>query len=213
MSSSADPSRNGDSVDNATETTPLLNAAESGAPASDHENGKPTPDEEDSPMPLVQILLLCYASLAEPVAYFSIFPFVNEMIERTGSVPVKSVGFYTGLIESLFSLVQMVLMIFYGRMADRIGRKPVLVFSQAGVTVATAMFGLSRTLPQMIVFRCVAGLFAGSVVTVRTMISENTNKATQGKAFAWYSFARNVGLFIGPVIGKAWLIPYSVVIR
>jgi MFS family permease len=89
-------------------------------------------------------------------------------------------------------------------MADRIGRKPVLVFSLGGVTAATALFGLSRTLWQMILFRCVAGLFAGSVVTVRTMLSENTEKTTQGKAFAWYSFARNVGLFLGPLVGKSF---------
>ncbi|SMR64379.1 unnamed protein product [Zymoseptoria tritici ST99CH_3D1] len=211
MPPAADMTRTEDSTDAATEVTPLLAAAESGTPASYNgdNNGKATAeqnagspdDEEEPPMPVVQILLLCYASLAEPVAYFSIFPFVNEMIERTGSVPVSSVGFYAGLIESLFSLVQMILMILYGRMADRIGRKPVLVFSLAGVTVATAMFGLSRTLWQMIMFRCVAGLFAGSVVTVRTMLSENTTKLTQGKAFAWYSFARNIGLFIGPLVG------------
>lgn len=153
-------------------------------------------------MPYIQILLLCYASLAEPVAYFAIFPFINEMISRTGGVPEDNVGFWSGLIESLFSLVQMVLMIFYGRMADRLGRKPVLVFSLAGVSIATALFGLSQRLWQMIMFRCLAGVFAGSVVTVRTMLSENTDKKTQGRAFSWYMFTRNLGIFAGPLVGE-----------
>lgn len=38
----------------------------------------------------------------------------------------------------------MVLMIFYGRAADRLGRKPVLVFSLTGISVATALFGMSQ---------------------------------------------------------------------
>jgi MFS family permease len=152
-------------------------------------------------MPVVQVLLLCYSALAEPVAYFSIFPFINEMLERNGDLPEEEVGYWSGAIESLFSLVQMVLMIFYGRMADRVGRKPVLVFSLAGVSVATALFGLSKSVWQMIAMRCLAGVFAGSVVTIRTMLSEITNKKTQGRAFSWYMFARNFGILIGPLIG------------
>ena len=65
-------------------------------------------------MPYGQVLLLCYASLAEPVAYFSIFPFINEMIARNGHLEATDVGPWAGLIESLFSITQMVLMIFYG---------------------------------------------------------------------------------------------------
>lgn len=152
-------------------------------------------------MPYTQILLLCYASLAEPVAYFAIFPFVNEFISIAGGIPEENVGFWSGMIESLFSLVQMVLMIFYGRLADRVGRKPVLVFSLAGVSLATALFGMAQNSGQMIMFRCLAGVFAGSVVTIRTMLSENTNKATQGRAFSWYMFTRNLGILIGPLVG------------
>ncbi|KAK1811798.1 hypothetical protein LTR12_013809 [Friedmanniomyces endolithicus] len=197
MAKSADPTQNGETVTAATESTPLLSAPESiatrpnghakpphpnghAAKPLDHDTQSPSPpseteregdaEEEERPMPTLQILLLCYASLAEPVAYFSIFPFINEMIFRLGDLPESSVGFWTGLIESLFSLVQMALMIFYGRAADRLGRKPVLVFSLAGISVATAMFGLSQNLWQMVLARCFAGCFAGSVVTIRTMI-------------------------------------------
>lgn len=66
--------------------------------------------------------------------------------------------------ESLFSLTQMLVMIPWGRAADRLGRKPVLVASLGGVTVATALFGLSTKIWQMIMFRCIAGVFAGTVV-------------------------------------------------
>lgn len=220
MTTTADPTKKTTSIEAADEATPLLNAPESGISraANGHatipdanpkpgDHGTISPEEEEEkPMPYGQILWLCYASLAEPVAYFAIFPFINEMIHINGSLPEENVGFWSGMIESLFSLVQMVLMIFYGRMADRLGRKPVLVFSLAGVSGATALFGLSKALWQMIALRCLAGVFAGSVVTVRTMISENTERKTQGRAFSWYAFTRNLGIFIGPLIGKSTLI-------
>jgi len=189
------------------ETTPLLNASEgvdrnesasinsSNATKSPptSEPSSPTtsqPADEEKPFPLNQILILCYASVVEPIAYFIIFPYMSEMVERIGGQLAENVGFWAGTIESLFSLVQMLLTIFYGRIADRLGRKPVLVFSLAGIGVASALFGLSSTLWQMLVFRCLAGLFAGSSVTIRAMLSENCTKATQAKAFGWFMFAR-----------------------
>jgi MFS family permease len=60
----------------------------------------------------------------------------------------------------------MLLMIQWGRAADRIGRKPVLVFSLIGVAIGTALFGLSKRIWQMILFRCGAGVFAGTLVYV-----------------------------------------------
>ena len=216
-SKSADPTRPDDYINVASEATPLLHTPEITG-TSNQPNGKPVPNDDtvstptDLPgqdgsqatkkkMPYLQVILLCYASLGEPVAFFAIFPFVNEMIAINGNLDEKNVGFYSGLIESLFSLTQMLLMIIYGRAADRLGRKPVLVFSLTGVGFATALFGMSKTVWQMVLTRCLAGVFAGSVVTIRTMLSENTDKETQGLAFSWYMFARNLGIFLGPVVG------------
>lgn len=221
MAVSADPTKGTQGAPPADETTPLLGALSAGVAvlgdqASQENNGtikhgiassitpgKPDDDNGASkPFPYLQILVLCFVSLGEPLAYFSIFPYVNEMIFRTGDIPEAEVGYWAGFIESLFSLVQMGLMIFYGRAADRLGRKPVLVFSMAGVSGAVALFGLSRTLWQMILFRCVAGLFAGSVVTIRCMLSENCDRAGQAKAFSWFMFTRQLGILFGPIIGK-----------
>ncbi|KAJ7191719.1 tetracycline:hydrogen antiporter-like protein [Mycena pura] len=189
----------------ASETTPLLVAAENivdppqtYGPPEDHQPGS---EDIEKPLPMGQILLLCYARLVDPIAFFSIFPFINKMIHEQAGIPETDVGFYAGLIESLFSMTQMLVMIGYGRVADRIGRKPVLVFSLCGVSVASAMFGLSKKVWQMILFRCLAGAFAGSVVTVRAMITENSTARTQAKAFSFFAFASNIGIFLGPLIG------------
>jgi MFS family permease len=54
----------------------------------------------------------------------------------------------------------------------------------------------------MIVARCCAGVFAGCLVTVRAMLSENSTKHTQARAFSYFAFAGNLGLFIGPILGR-----------
>ncbi|KAF2219233.1 major facilitator superfamily domain-containing protein [Elsinoe ampelina] len=157
-------------------------------------------DDDDTPLPKGQILILCYARMVEPIAFFSIFPFVNKMIYLTG-LPESSVGFYSGLIESLFSLTQMALMLFWGRLSDRYGRRPVLIVSILGIAVGMTLFGFATDVWQMIAFRCLAGVFAGSLVAVRAMFSEVSTKKTQARAFSFFAVAGNFGIFIGPFIG------------
>jgi hypothetical protein len=192
-------------VKDATEQTPLL-AAGDVAPnneAIEHaQNGNDESNNvEDKPLPMLQIALLSYARWVEPVAFFSIIPYIQPMVQENGQLNEADLGFYVGLIESLFSLTQMFVMVPWGRAADRFGRKPVLVLSLVGVSSATALFGFARTIWQMILLRCLAGFFAGTVVTIRTMISEHSTSKTQARAFSWFAFASNLGILFGPLIG------------
>lgn len=102
------------------ETTPLLTHVD---PTPIDESVDPPPqqdyleddDDKDKPLPKAQIFLLCYAVCAAPISFFSIFPYINFMIERVGGVDKEDVGFYSGLIESLFSATQMCVMILWGK--------------------------------------------------------------------------------------------------
>lgn len=187
------------------ERTPLL-AADNNAPTADPdvaEELRQDRDPNDKSLPVQQMLLLCLARLVEPIAFFSIFPFINQMIERNGDLDPADVGFYSGLIESIFSLTQMLVMIIWGRLSDKYGRKPILCVSLIGVAFATALFGFAQTIWQMIVFRSIAGIFAGTIVTIRTMITEHSTSKTQARAFSWFAFTGNLGIFIGPLLGGA----------
>lgn len=88
------------------ETTALLKGPAKLPTASrldDNENGSSLPttsDDDDKPLPKGQIFFLCLARIVEPIAFFCIFPFVNEMIWNTGEVAKTDVGFYSGLIVS-----------------------------------------------------------------------------------------------------------------
>lgn len=106
------------------ETTPLLTPidpvpiSENDAANNGTANANVVEDADlGKPLPIRQILLLCFTSAVAPVAFFSIFPYVNFMIERVGGVGKDEVGFWSGLIESLFSAVQMCVMIFWGRVS------------------------------------------------------------------------------------------------
>lgn len=97
------------------ETTPLLIASEAGPTTQNsqtqdegllvrqHSNKgnaaiESDVEEEDVPLPKLQIFVLCVARVIEPMAFFAIFPFVNKMIWETGDLDESDVGFYSGFI-------------------------------------------------------------------------------------------------------------------
>jgi len=103
-----DSEENGDiTVD---EETPLLANSSARPDAVPEENkdaltqtASSATEDEDKPLPKTQIFLLSFTRLVDPVAYFSIFPFVNEMIYETGNIREEDVGFYSGLIVRSFA--------------------------------------------------------------------------------------------------------------
>jgi len=207
-SSRAGSSEEGGEVIVHNENTPLLAGDSIADPISEATtvNDQSSSDgdvDENKPLPVFQILVLCYARFIEPVAFFSIIPYINKMAQENGNLDNADVGFYSGLIESLFSLTQMFLMIMWGRAADRFGRRPVLIFSLVGVSVATGLFGMASTIWQMMLFRSLAGIFAGTIVTIRTMLSEHSTSKTQARAFSWFAFSGNLGMVFGPLLGGA----------
>lgn len=173
------------------------------APPPSSSSGKKKENKNKKPLPKGQIALLCYARMVEPIAFFSVFPFIAQMVQRNGNLADSDVGFYSGLIESLFSAAQAVVFIFWGRLADRLGRKPVLICSLCGMAVGPALFGVATSIGQMVVFRCLAGAFSGCGLIIRTMIGDLCTEDSQALAFTWFAFAGNVGIFLGPLIGGA----------
>lgn len=72
------------------------------------------------------------------------------------------IGYYAGVIESLFALSQLCTVFLWGRLSDRIGRKPVLLTGLSGLTVGITAFGLQKSFIGLIVCRCFAGFMNGA---------------------------------------------------
>lgn len=96
-----------------TEATPLLTES-SDANLLPHQAERDGPSEpvpgrdDDRPMDKFQIFVLCYCRIADPVSFFCIIPFINQMIFDMGEYAESDVGFYTGLIVRLGFTIQFV---------------------------------------------------------------------------------------------------------
>ncbi|KAL8289976.1 hypothetical protein RQP46_002915 [Phenoliferia psychrophenolica] len=139
---------------------------------------------------------------AEPISFSLIYPFVNHMLEdlKVTDDP-KRIGYYAGIIEGLFALCTFCTVLAWGRLSDRIGRKPVLCIGLMGVALSNILFGISTSFPMMVVARCLGGALNGNVAVIKSTLGEITDDSNQGRAFSFLPLAWSLGSIIGPIIG------------
>jgi DHA1 family tetracycline resistance protein-like MFS transporter len=118
-------------------------------------------------------------------------------------------GAVIGVLFSIFSLMQFVFSPVWGRISDRIGRKPVLLISLAGSVVFYALYGLAVSLPAssatlaislMLLARVGAGIAGASVGTAAAVIADCTPPERRAKGMALIGIAFGAGFTFGPLI-------------
>ncbi|KAG8914859.1 hypothetical protein FRC01_003887 [Tulasnella sp. 417] len=155
-----------------------------------------------TPLPKRQLAIILFARLAEPIAYTQIFPYIAQMVEEFHiASDKKTIGFYAGLIDGLFALSQFCTIWYWGRLSDRIGRKPVVVMGLSGVCVATLLYGLSTSLWQLMLSRILIGSLCGNVAVIKSMVSDITDETNEGQALPLTSATFATGAIVGPLIG------------
>ena len=123
-----------------------------------------------TPIPRRQLIILAVISLAEQTALNSISPYLPEMVATFPEVDIAKVGLYVGIIASSFAAAQFATNVFWGRLSDRIGRKPVILMGTFLTSLCLLAFGFCRTLTQAIVVQVLMGLVnanAGAYSSVR----------------------------------------------
>lgn len=162
------------------------------------------PAAEEAKLPLRQLTILAICRFAEPVALTSVFPYLPEMIESFG-IRTDRVARWAGLASAAFSVCQCFTAIIWGQMSDRFGRKYLVLASLTMTMVTSIVFGLSTSLPWMIVARCLGGAGAGTVGIIRTMVAEMVpQRELQPRAFSIMPLVWTIGSIVGPSFGKCF---------
>jgi MFS family permease len=92
----------------------------------------------------------------------SIFPYVYFMIKDFGVTKHESeISVYAGMVTSAFAFAEFSSGVVWGRLSDRIGRKPVLLTGLAGTALSMLIFGFAPNLPVALLARALGGLLNG----------------------------------------------------
>ncbi|KAG7086623.1 hypothetical protein E1B28_002565 [Marasmius oreades] len=163
---------------------------------------RPLTTSSATPLPKAQLTTLCIIRLVDPIAYCQIFPYINEFISYLNIADEPSqIGFYSGLVESSFAIAQLCSIYQWTKLSNTVGRRPVIMFGTLGVAIATVYFGISRSLTEIILSRCLAGIFAGTIAVIHSVLAEITDSTNQSLAFPIYGLFWPLGSILGPLMG------------
>jgi MFS family permease len=111
-------------------------------------------------------------------------------------------GEYKGLIISLFTLTAMISRPFSGKLADKVGRVPVMVFGPIVCVVCSAIYPLISSVAGFLLLRLVHGFSTGFKPTGQTAyLSDIIPAEKRGEAMGLLGTTGSVGMAAGPAIG------------
>lgn len=108
-----------------------------------------------------------------------------------------------GALVAAFSLAQLLASPLWGRVSDRVGRKPVLVVSLFGTAVGSLLTGLAGALPLLFLGRIVDGASGASVSVAQASVADVAEPQQRARLFGLLGAAFGLGFVLGPAIGGA----------
>lgn len=106
-----------------------------------------------------------------------------------------------GALFASFSLAQLVFAPIWGRISDRVGRKPILILSLVGTAIGTLLTGLAGSLPLLFAGRVIDGASGGSVSVAHATVTDIAPQREWSRLFGLLGAAFGVGFVAGPAIG------------
>ncbi|KAF7426094.1 hypothetical protein PC9H_008460 [Pleurotus ostreatus] len=158
-----------------------------------------------TPLPVLSMIVLSITMLGEFLSANVSTPFLLFMVKGFGEYNDDSeVAFWTGIIVSGFFLTQFLTSLLWATVAERHGRRTVLVVSLFGSAVTCAIFGTSTSIQQALCIRLLQGVFAGAVGVARGSVAFVTDPSNEGRAYAILGFCWGFGGVAGAIIGGAF---------
>ncbi|AGA69660.1 arabinose efflux permease family protein [Desulfitobacterium dichloroeliminans LMG P-21439] len=151
--------------------------------------------------PMIILILVQFLVM---VGFGIVIPILPFLIEELGGG-----AFSLGLFMSAYSIMQFFFAPFWGRLSDRIGRRPVLLIGLSGYGITFFLFGLAGNLPLLIAFRALSGMVSSATLpTAMAYMADITEGADRSKSMGMLGAAMGLGMVFGPALG-GWLGDYS----
>lgn len=143
--------------------------------------------------PLIIVFVTVFIDLLGFGIIIPLLPFYAETFGAT--------GFTIGLLATSFSLMQFIFAPIWGRVSDRIGRRPIILLGLLGSCLSYLGFGLASTLTTLFLARIFAGIAGANIPTAQAVVADLTTPENRAKGMGLVGAAFGLGFIFGPAIG------------
>lgn len=152
----------------------------------------------------IRLGLLGIAVIINVLGFSIIIPIVPDLVAKHGHIDPRDprIGEYSGWLIAVYALMQFFFAPIWGRLSDRIGRKPLLLASLAGDVIFYSLFGLAHTLPQLFAARIMAGIFSSGTLSIaQAYAADITPPEQRAVGLGILGACFGLGFVFGPAIG------------
>src|SRR5215472_15565862 len=137
------------------------------------------------------------------MAFSMLTPIMPLLLPELGVQTAAGIDIWAGILSGVTSFVAAFASPVWGRVADRHGRKLMLVRSSLAIGFFTVLMGLSLNVWQFFAARMLMGVFAGFSSTAIALVASQVPESRLGYSLGWLSTGQLVGSLIGPILGGA----------
>lgn len=131
------------------------------------------------------------------VGFGIIIPVIPFYAEEIGASPAE-----LGWLMAVYSLMQLLFAPVWGRVSDRIGRKPVIAIGIAGLSLSFFLTAFSSQLWMLFAARIIGGILSSAnMPTVMAYVADITSEENRSKGMGIVGAATGLGFIFGPAIG------------
>ena len=146
------------------------------------------------PGKLAVLMATAFIDMVGGLMVYPLFPFYAQRLGAT--------GFMVNMLVAAFSAMQLVSAPFWGRISDRYGRKPVLLFGLGASALGYVVFAFADSYWLLLVSRIVQGAGGGTTGVIQAYVADAVKPHNRAKGLGWLSAATNLGVIVGPLLGS-----------
>ena len=147
-------------------------------------------------------LIVCwFGTFVTMIGMSQIAPILPIYVKELGVTSIKLVEQISGIAFGLTFVTSAIFSPIWGKLADKYGRKPMLLRASLGMSIVVISMGFAHSIRLLIILRLLQGTISGYSTACTTLIATQTDKEHAGVALGTLSTAGIAGSLFGPVIG------------
>ena len=159
--------------------------------------------------PLFPEMLFYYLDQEESASNGGLLTEFVLLVEGLAFEPAESAGnflrfetvIFGGVLGSLYAILQFFFAPVWGRLSDKFGRRPVLLFTVAGTCVGYALWVFAGSFWILVLSRVLGGVASGNLSVATASIADVTSRESRSKGMALVGVAFGLGFILGPALG------------
>lgn len=147
------------------------------------------------------LYVLFFAEMIVITGMTFVIPFLPFYVKELGISNIEQAARWSGWLMGAPALSMIIVSPFWGSLADRVGRKPMIERAIFGGAISIFMMALTTNVYQLLIIRIIQGVLTGTIAACNALVSASSPPKKMGYSLGLLQTGFFLGNFLGPLLG------------